>query len=169
MTCKLPILVLLIVVLLGMTAIALAQDENPSLCTDGTWYCPDANDSAREAWNWDCGWWWGHYYAGMVFSVPVWCIPPEPVAPEPGPVAPTGPPACTSCAPACYPVISGGSGSLLVNADMTVNFYTTNDCSGTPLGSGVLTSGMSGDCFAAGYSGWSNGHHYFGISCDICS
>ena len=57
-----------------------AQDDGdnpPSLCNDGTWFCPDPNDSWREAWNWACGWSWGHYYAGLTNTVLSWCKSPE--------------------------------------------------------------------------------------------
>lgn len=48
-------------------------DVGPSLCTAGVWYCPDPDNPWREAWNWDCGWWWGHYFAGLVNVVPDLC------------------------------------------------------------------------------------------------
>lgn len=48
-------------------------DIGPSLCTAGVWYCPDPDNPWREAWNWDCGWWWGHYFAGLVNVVPDVC------------------------------------------------------------------------------------------------
>jgi hypothetical protein len=95
---SLVILTLLVVALFALTVIVIAQDDalpgggppsdgppsdappgdGPSLCTDGTWTCPDPNNAAREEWNWACGWYWGHYYAGMfaVHNFPVYCAQP---------------------------------------------------------------------------------------------
>jgi hypothetical protein len=73
---KLIFVITLIVFVLVAGTLVLAQDEEPSLCTDGTWYCPDPNDAAREEWNYACGWYWGHFNAGLTGSVPVWCVYP---------------------------------------------------------------------------------------------
>jgi hypothetical protein len=76
-----------IVALLAMGAIIAQEDSDdapPSLCTDGTWTCADHQDSAREAWNWACGWYWGHLYAGLIDAVPAWCQPSE-STPSPDP------------------------------------------------------------------------------------
>lgn len=77
---------LLVVLCLGVPVIA-QDDGSPSLCTDGTWYCPDPNDSWRENWNWTCGWFFGHHYAGLYSSVSDWCLPPAPEAGPTGAIA----------------------------------------------------------------------------------
>lgn len=51
-----------------------ADEHNP--CLNGTWYCPDPDDPAREEWNWACGWYWAHFFAGEYgkAQMPDWCI-----------------------------------------------------------------------------------------------
>ena len=63
----------LILFVLIVGTVVLAEDEGPSLCTDGTWDCADPDDPAREAWNWACGWYWGHFIDGQISEVPDWC------------------------------------------------------------------------------------------------
>ena len=85
-----------LVILLSLALVILAQenDSAPSLCTDGTWYCPDPNDPDREAWNWACGAYWAQYYADMIEEVPEWCMGPTPAAPT-APPPPTITPTIT--------------------------------------------------------------------------
>lgn len=74
------VLILLALVLITVTAITSAQDEpDPghylyNFCLNGTWFCPDSNDAAREAWNWGVAWYWGLYKAGDIGyeQVPEW-------------------------------------------------------------------------------------------------
>jgi hypothetical protein len=75
---------LLVLVLLGMVIFTAAQDDDgPNYCTDGTWYCPDAERPWREDWNWACGWYLAHAEAGLIpeARVPEWCFIPTPVPP----------------------------------------------------------------------------------------
>lgn len=73
------ILVLFAFVLIAVSSVALAQDgadpHNP--CLNGTWYCPDSDDAAREQWNWTCAWYMSHHAAGEISAaqVPEWCVP----------------------------------------------------------------------------------------------
>lgn len=78
------VFLVVLVLLLSLALVILAQeDDSPSLCTDGTWYCPDPGDPYREAWNWACGAYWAQYYADMIEEVPEWCIGPTPEPPPP--------------------------------------------------------------------------------------
>jgi hypothetical protein len=80
------ILTLILLVLIAGTVVLAdddaASDDGPSLCFDGTWHCPDPNDPAREEWNWECGWWWGHFNAGLISVVPDKCDVEELVEPS---------------------------------------------------------------------------------------
>ena len=81
------VFLVVLVALLSLTLVVVAQDndDSPSLCTDGTWYCPDPEHPGREEWNWACGVYWAQYYAEMIDAVPEWCNiepAPEPPAPE---------------------------------------------------------------------------------------
>jgi hypothetical protein len=67
---------ILLVLIVGTVVLAdddAVSDDEPSLCFDGTWHCPDPEDPAREEWNWECGWYWGHFYAGLISTVPDKC------------------------------------------------------------------------------------------------
>lgn len=73
---KRPLLVLCCALLLAGLAFGVAaqEDDQPSLCTDGTWFCPDPDNPAREEWNWSAGWYLGMYFAGRigVDDIPEW-------------------------------------------------------------------------------------------------
>ena len=82
------VFLVVLVALLSLTLVVVAQDDDnsPSLCTDGTWYCPDPDHPYREAWNWACGVYWAQYYAEMIDAVPEWCtVPVEEPEPTPEP------------------------------------------------------------------------------------
>lgn len=74
------VLILLAVVLMAVTAVSFAQDDSDpghyhyNFCLNGTWFCPDANDAAREEWNWGAAWYWGLYKAGDIpySQIPEW-------------------------------------------------------------------------------------------------
>lgn len=77
-----PVILCVLLVLMFLSAILTPAQDNPppSLCTDGTWYCPDSDNPHREAWNWTCGWYWGHHYAGLLAmgDMPETCNPEGP-------------------------------------------------------------------------------------------
>jgi hypothetical protein len=70
---KLIVLFVFFTLIVSLGIVVSAQDDDTSLCFDGTWNCPDPNDSAREEWNWGCGWYRGMFNAGRIDGVPEWC------------------------------------------------------------------------------------------------
>ena len=76
------IILLVMAVTLSVAALpSVAQDDadehNP--CLNGTWYCPDPEDPAREEWNWTCGWYWAHFSNAEYgqAQIPSWCLWPD--------------------------------------------------------------------------------------------
>ena len=77
------ILVLTLIIFIlaaGTIVVAEEEDDGLSLCFDGTWHCPDPDNPEREEWNWTCGAYWGHHYAGLMTTdeIPEFCKPVEP-------------------------------------------------------------------------------------------
>ena len=58
------------------TAFQHAASPNP--CLNGTWYCADPVNPAREEWNWACGWYIAHSAMGefSLDQIPEWCTRP---------------------------------------------------------------------------------------------
>lgn len=69
------ILLLCCTLMLAALAIGIAaqEDGETSFCTDGTWYCPDPNNPAREEWNWSAGWYLWMFREGRIDWLPAWC------------------------------------------------------------------------------------------------
>jgi hypothetical protein len=73
---KAIIILILLAFTLMTTAVTFAQDNiddyNP--CLNGTWYCPDPDNPAREEWNWGAAWYWALYFAGEITfpEIPEW-------------------------------------------------------------------------------------------------
>lgn len=74
------VLILLAFALMSVTAVTFAQDDTDpghyhyNYCINGTWFCPDPDNPAREAWNYGTAWYWGLYKAGDIpySQVPEW-------------------------------------------------------------------------------------------------
>lgn len=85
------VFLVVLVALLSITLVVMGQEDTaPSLCTDGTWYCPDPDNPYREAWNWACGSYFGQLEAEMIEDVPLWCklLAPPPPPPPPAETTP---------------------------------------------------------------------------------
>lgn len=147
----------MLVAFLCLSVPVVAQDDGgPSLCTNGSWYCPDPNDPWREVWNWTCGWWYGHVYAGFFPDVPEWCGGATPTSSLP-PGGPTPPVTATLAAStACEPsgvldvIITSGDGSFSITGsgpDMPQNGVGigTHFFYGPGTWTGVTVTELGGD------------------------
>lgn len=71
------VFVLVAFVLMAVSAVTFAQEPPPdehNFCLNGTWFCPDPDDPAREEWNWAAAWYWALYRAGEIpfEKIPEW-------------------------------------------------------------------------------------------------